>query len=62
MTRGFTKSTVESAALAWIESAGWQFAHGPDIALDMPAAERSDYPQAVLQNLPARHAAAQAHL
>src|SRR2546428_8141507 len=36
----FTESVVEEAALAWLESAGWQIAHGPDIAPDMPAAER----------------------
>ena len=35
----FTESTVEEAALAWLESIGWQVAHGPDIAPDMPAAE-----------------------
>ena len=28
----FTESTVEDAALAWLESIGWQVAHGPDIA------------------------------
>ena len=27
----FTESVVEQAALAWLESAGWQVAHGPDI-------------------------------
>lgn len=47
MTR-FTESTVEEAALAWLESAGWQVAHGPDIAPDMPAAERADYGEVVL--------------
>ena len=35
----FTESVVEQAALAWLESAGWRIAHGPDIAPDMPAAE-----------------------
>lgn len=39
----FTESTVEQAALAWLQAAGWRSAHGPDIALDMPAAERRDY-------------------
>jgi type I restriction enzyme R subunit len=39
----FTESTVEEAALAWLESAGWQVAHGPDIAPDTSAVERADY-------------------
>jgi type I restriction enzyme R subunit len=44
----FTESTVEEAALAWLESIGWRIAHGPDIAPDMPAAERRDYGEVVL--------------
>jgi len=36
----FTESVVEDAALAWLEAIGWPVAHGPDIAPDMPAAER----------------------
>ena len=36
----FTESTIEDAALAWLESAGWRGAHGPDIASGMPDAER----------------------
>jgi len=44
----FTESTVEEAALAWLESIGWRVAHGPDIAPDMPAAERRDYGEVVL--------------
>ncbi|MBC7232146.1 MAG: type I restriction endonuclease subunit R [Chloroflexi bacterium] len=43
-----TESTVEDAALAWLESTGWRIAHGPDIAPDMPAAERDDYGEVVL--------------
>ncbi|MGH6885562.1 MAG: type I restriction endonuclease subunit R, partial [Geminicoccales bacterium] len=46
--RGVTESVVEQAALAWLESAAWQIAHGPDIAPDMPAAERRDYGEVVL--------------
>jgi len=45
---GVTESVVEQAALAWLEAAGWQVAHGPDIAPDMPAAERTDYGEVVL--------------
>ncbi|MGQ9576348.1 MAG: hypothetical protein ACUVUC_13620 [Thermoguttaceae bacterium] len=41
--RAFTESTVEEAALAWLEAIGWQLAHGPDIAPDMPSAERAEY-------------------
>lgn len=44
----FTESTVEDAALAWLEAIGWQVAHGPEIAPDMPAAERADYGEVVL--------------
>jgi len=44
----FTESVVEQAALAWLESIGWRIAHGPDIAPDMPAAERRDYSEVVL--------------
>lgn len=43
MSPAFTESTIEQAALGWLEAAGWQVAHGPDIAPDMPAAERHDY-------------------
>ncbi|HSW10806.1 MAG TPA: type I restriction endonuclease subunit R [Bacillota bacterium] len=48
MSPGFAESTVEHAALAWLEAAGWRIAHGPDIAPDMPAAERRDYSEVVL--------------
>ena len=44
----FTESVVEQAALAWLESLGWQVAHGPDIAPGEAAAERGDYGQVVL--------------
>jgi len=47
MTR-FSESVVEDASLAWLEATGWQIAHGPDIAPDMPAAERADYGEVVL--------------
>ncbi len=48
MTERFSESTVEDAALAWLENAGWHVAHGPEIAPDMPAAERADYGEVVL--------------
>ncbi len=44
-----TESTVEAAALEWLEAVGWQVAHGPDIAPDTPGAERADYGQVVLE-------------
>ena len=28
----FTESDVGNAALAWLESLGWQVAHGPDLS------------------------------
>ena len=43
-----TESVVEQAALASLEAIGWRVAHGPDIAPDMPAAERRDYGEVVL--------------
>ena len=45
----FTESTVEDAALSWLEPLGWRVAHGPDIAPDTPGAERSGYGQVVLE-------------
>ncbi len=48
MSESFTESDVEEAALAWLERAGWRVAHDPDIAPDMPAAERADYAEVVL--------------
>ena len=48
MNLAFGESVVEEAALAWLESTGWQVAHGPDIAPDMPAAERADYSEILL--------------
>src|SRR5690606_35171803 len=44
----FGESTVEDAALAWLEAAGWNVLDGPSIAPDMPAAERTDFGEVVL--------------
>lgn len=49
MTALFSESAVETAALARRESIGWRIAHGPDIALGTPQAERADYGQLVLE-------------
>ncbi|MGI5836687.1 MAG: type I restriction endonuclease subunit R [Chloroflexota bacterium] len=43
-----TESTVEEAALAWLEAIGWRIAHGPEIAPDQLLAERRDYGEVVL--------------
>lgn len=44
----FNESHVEEAALTWLRDAGWQVAHGPDMAPDMPAAERASFAEVVL--------------
>lgn len=46
--RTLTESTVEDAALAWLEAIDWHIAHSPDIAPDMFAAERRGYGEVVL--------------
>ena len=38
-----TESIVEDAALAWLESLGWNAAYGPDIAPDTPDAEPASH-------------------
>lgn len=43
-----TESTVEEAALAWLESAGWAVMHGPDIAPGTLRAERADFSEVAL--------------
>ncbi|HML93889.1 MAG TPA: type I restriction endonuclease subunit R [Thermodesulfobacteriota bacterium] len=45
----FTESVVEQAALAWLESMGYQIVSGPEIAPGEPAAERENYGQVVLE-------------
>ncbi len=49
MSAVFTESIVEDAALAWLKDLAWQIQHGPDIAPEMPAAERHDYGQVLLE-------------
>lgn len=49
----FTESTVEDAALTWLESCGWSTAHGPDVTPDTPGAERGDDGAVVLERPPA---------
>ncbi len=43
------ESTVEDAALSWLEGVGWTVAHGSDIAPETPNAERDDYGEVVLE-------------
>ena len=45
----FGESTVEKAALDWLDGLGWQVAHGPEIAPDTTGAERTGYGQVVLE-------------
>ena len=40
MTRAFTESVVEQAALAWLESTGWSVRHCAEIAPGESMAER----------------------
>ncbi|AVE06490.1 DEAD/DEAH box helicase [Pseudomonas palleroniana] len=40
---------LEKLCLSWFQQVGWQFAHGPDIAPDSNAPERTDYHQVVLR-------------
>lgn len=50
MNKQFNESVVEQAALSWLESIGYLVLFGPDIAPDMPAAEREHYGQVVLES------------
>ena len=44
------ESDVEEAALNWLADLGYTVLHGPDIAPDMPDAERSTYKEVVLEH------------
>ncbi|MBW1681031.1 MAG: type I restriction endonuclease subunit R [Deltaproteobacteria bacterium] len=50
MSGSFTESTVEQAALAWLEALGYTILSGPEIAPGEPAAEREDYGQVILES------------
>ena len=45
MDQGISESVVEQVSLAWLESFGWDVAHGPDLVPD----ERADYGVVVLE-------------
>jgi type I restriction enzyme R subunit len=49
MCSNLTESTVEQAALEWLEGMGYKTLYGPSIAPDMPDAERASYSQVVLK-------------
>ncbi len=40
---------LEALCLGWFQEAGWRHAHGPDIAPDSNAPERTDYRQVILR-------------
>jgi len=45
---GVNESTLESAALEWLASLGYAVLHGPDIAPEQPAAERTSFAESHL--------------
>lgn len=49
MSKNFTESVVEEAALAWLESMDYQVLSGPEIAPGEPTAEHESYGQALLR-------------
>jgi type I restriction enzyme R subunit len=48
VSAGFNEDVVEQAALAWLEASGWHITHGPEIAPDGSAPERTDYADPLL--------------
>jgi type I restriction enzyme R subunit len=48
-TATLSESDVEGAALEWFENLGYAVLHGPDIAPDEPAAERTTYQDVTLE-------------
>ncbi|MGE0229059.1 MAG: type I restriction endonuclease subunit R [Dehalococcoidia bacterium] len=48
MSASFAESVVEEAALDILRSLDWEIVHGPEIAPDVPCAERASYDQVVL--------------
>ena len=44
-----SESTLEDAALEWLQGLGWQVAHGPDIGPDATASERAGYGDVVME-------------
>ena len=52
LRRSINESTVEDAALAWLESLDRWIMHGPNIGPGEIAATRDDYAQVVLEDRP----------
>jgi hypothetical protein len=55
MSSSFTESTVEHAALAWLDATGWRIAHGLDISPtgdtltpSLSQREKKSHPEVVL--------------
>jgi len=48
MTNSFTESTIEQAAIDWLQELGYNYAFGPEIAFDDERPERSDYQETLL--------------
>ena len=46
---GMTEDGLENLVIEWLVALGWQYAFGPDIAPDMPGAERADYREVILE-------------
>lgn len=46
----FSESTVEDAALSWLDPLGYSIAHGPEIAPDCLTAERSEFSDVFLND------------
>jgi type I restriction enzyme R subunit len=44
----FAESTIEEAAVAWLQDLGYGYAFGPEIAFDGETPERTDYQETVL--------------
>ena len=44
----FTESEVEDATLEWLESLGWEVAHGPRVAPHSAGSERTVYTEVIL--------------
>lgn len=46
--RKITENVLEEACLSWFSELGWSILHGPDIAPNLPDAEREDYKKVFL--------------
>jgi type I restriction enzyme, R subunit len=44
-----TEGELETLALTWFQDSGWEYRHGPDIAVDGDTPERTDYRHVLLQ-------------